>query len=231
MKIEFENVHKIYNNGTEYAVEALRGINLTVNDGECLAIMGVSGSGKSTLLNIIGFVDKPTEGKYLVDGKNSDTLDEYEMRNLHIGFVLQNYGILGHKTVYENVAYPLLVGSKVRFKDIKEQVNKTLKTVGIFELKDRKANHISGGQKQRVAIARALVTNPEIILADEPTAALDSSTANEIMALLIQLNKSGHTVIVVTHDKRVAEKCGKIIYISDGCISNEIKSEKGENMQ
>lgn len=221
MKIQLENIHKTYNIGTEYATQALKGINLTIEDGACVAIMGVSGSGKSTLLNILGFVDKPTEGKYLIDGKNSDTLDEYEMRNLHIGFILQNYGVLEHKTVYENVAYPLLVGSKVRFKDIKEQVNKTLKTVGIFELKDRKANQISGGQKQRVAIARALVTKPEIILADEPTAALDRNTANEIMDLLIELNKKGHTVIVVTHDKQVAEKSGKIIYISDGCISGK----------
>ena len=223
MKIQLENLQKIYNKGTDYAVEALKCIDLTVEEGECLAIMGVSGSGKSTLLNILGFIDKPTDGRYLIDGEAAVNLDEYEMRNRYIGFILQNYGLLGNKTVYENVAFPLLIGDEVKFRDIKGKVNKSLETVGITELAHRKANYISGGQRQRTAIARALVTNPEVILADEPTADLDSKTADEIMEVLLSLNKMGKTIIVVTHDIRIAEKCGKIIRIADGQLEEGTK--------
>lgn len=216
MRIELENLRKIYNKGTDYAVEALKCIDLTVEEGECLAIMGVSGSGKSTLLNILGFIDKPTDGRYLIDGEAAVNLDEYEMRNRYIGFILQNYGLLGSKTVYENVALPLLVGNEVKFRDIRGKVNKALETVGISDLARRRTDFISGGQRQRTAIARALVTNPELILADEPTAALDSKTADEIMKELLRLNKMGKTLIIVTHDIRIAEKCGRIIRIADG---------------
>lgn len=223
MRIQLENLQKIYNKGTDYAVEALKSISLTVEEGECLAVMGVSGSGKSTLLNILGFTDVPTGGSYFIDGDASVNLDEYLMRNRYIGFILQNYGLLGSKTVYENVAFPLLVGNEVKFRDIKGKVNKALQTVGIAELARRKANFISGGQRQRTAIARALVTNPEVILADEPTAALDSKTADEIMEVLLKLNKMGKTLIVVTHDIRIAEKCGRIIHIADGQLKEEAK--------
>lgn len=221
MKIQLEDLWKIYHKGTDYAVEALKGINLTVEEGECVAIMGVSGSGKSTLLNILGFIDKPTSGRYLVDGEGSGALDEYIMRNRYIGFVLQNYGLLGNKTVYENVAYPLIVGNEVKFRDIKKKVDKILEMVGISQLAKRKTDYISGGQKQRTAIARALAGNPEAILADEPTAALDSKTADEIMDLLLRLNRSGRTLIIVTHDRRIAEKCKRIVHISDGLIREE----------
>lgn len=216
MRIQLEKLQKIYHKGTDYAVEALKSVDLTVEEGECLAIMGVSGSGKSTLLNILGFTDKPTDGRYLIDGEAAVNLDEYVMRNRYIGFILQNYGLLGNKTVYENVAFPLLIGNEVKFRDIRAKVNKALETVGISELSHRKADHISGGQRQRTAIARALVTNPELILADEPTAALDSKTADEVMEVLLKLGKMGKTVIVVTHDLRIAEKCSRIIHIADG---------------
>lgn len=222
MKIQLEDLWKIYHKGTDYAVEALKGINLTVEEGECVAIMGVSGSGKSTLLNILGFIDKPTSGRYLVDGEVSGALDEYIMRNRYIGFILQNYGLLGNKTVYENVAYPLMVGNEVKFRDIRKKVDKVLEMVGISQLAKRKTDYISGGQKQRTAIARALAGNPEVILADEPTAALDSKTADEIMDLLLRLNRSGRTLIIVTHDKRIAEKCKRIVHISDGLIREEV---------
>lgn len=221
MRIQLENIQKVYNKGTDYAVKALKNINLLVEEGECVAVMGVSGSGKSTLLNILGFIDKPTGGSYLIDGESSVNLDEYEMRNRYIGFILQNYGLLGNKTVYENVSYPLLVGNEVKFRDIKNKVNSVLQIVGISDLSNRKASFISGGQRQRTAIARALVTNPEVILADEPTASLDSKTADEIMDVLLNLNKAGRTVIVVTHDIRIAKKCGKIIRIADGQLEKD----------
>lgn len=218
MKLELKNICKTYNRKTDYEVNALKNINLTVEAGEYLAIMGVSGSGKSTLLHILGCIDEQSSGTYEIDGENVQLLDLYTLRNRYIGYVLQDFGLLENKTVYENVAYPLLVGTEVKFKDIKQKVMKALKTVGIDQLAKRPAHQSSGGQKQRIAIARALVGNPEVIIADEPTASLDRKTADEIMDIFAALNKAGRTVIIVTHDIHVAEKCNKIIHIQDGEI-------------
>ena len=216
MNIQLENICKIYNRKSDYEVEALKDVNLTINQGDYIAIMGVSGSGKSTLLNIMGCLDRATTGKYTIDGEIIDKLDIYDIRNRYVGFVLQSIGLLPDKTILENVSYPLLVSKDIPFSKIKPMAMSALTKVGIADLADRRAAQVSGGQRQRAAIARAIVGNPEVILADEPTAALDSKTAEDIMELFKGLNKEGRTVIIVTHDKRVAEKCSKIYYVRDG---------------
>lgn len=221
MKLELKNICKTYNPKTDYEVKALKSISLTIDSGEFLAIMGVSGSGKSTLLHILGCIDEQTSGTYEIDGEDVQQLDLYSLRNRYIGYVLQDFGLLENKSVYENVAYPLLVGTEIKYRDIKEKVMSSLRTVGIEKLAKRPARQSSGGQKQRIAIARALVGNPEVIIADEPTASLDRKTADEIMEIFAGLNKSGRTVIIVTHDIHVAEKCDKIISISDGEIAEK----------
>ena len=222
MHIQLENIRKIYNYKTDFAVEALRDINLTINQGDYIALMGVSGSGKSTLLNILGCLDLPTTGKYTIDNESVYELDVFDIRNRFVGFVLQNIGLLPDKTIIENVSYPLLVSKDIPFKDIKPMAMDALRKVGIEDLAYRIAARTSGGQRQRAAIARAIVGNPQVILADEPTAALDSKTAGEIMELFKALNKEGRTVIIVTHDRKVAEKCNKIFYVSDGMITEEV---------
>ena len=194
--IKLNNIHKKYNEGKQNEVHALRGVDLVVNKGDSIAIMGVSGSGKSTLLNIIGCLDKMTEGDYLLDGANINlkTATELaEIRNAMFGFVLQSYGLIDSDKVVSN-------------------------KLKIFDLKNTKVRNLSGGQKQRVAIARALVNDPEIILADEPTSALDSVTANEIIEVLKDLQTKGKTIIVVTHDINVAKKLDRIVTIEDGVI-------------
>lgn len=221
MNIKLENISKIYNYKTDFAVEALKDVSLTISQGDYIALMGVSGSGKSTLLNIIGCLDRATTGKYTIDGEILDRLDVFDIRNRYVGFVLQSIGLLPDKTVLENVSYPLLVSKDIPFVKIKSMAMSALKKVGIAELADRRAGRTSGGQRQRAAIARAIVGNPEVILADEPTAALDSKTAEDIMELFKSLNKEGRTVVIVTHDRKVAEKCNKIYYVSDGQIKEE----------
>ncbi len=221
MNIKLENICKIYNYKTDFAVEALKDVSLTINQGDYIALMGVSGSGKSTLLNIIGCLDRATTGKYTIDGEIIDKLDIFDIRNRLIGFVLQSIGLLPDKTILENVSYPLLVSKDVPFSKIKAMSVSTLKKVGISQLADRPAARTSGGQRQRAAIARAIVGNPEVILADEPTAALDSKTAEDIMELFKALNREGKTVVIVTHDRKIAEKCNKIYYVSDGQIREE----------
>lgn len=221
MNIVLENICKIYNYKTDFAVEALKDVSLTINQGDYIALMGVSGSGKSTLLNIIGCLDRATTGKYTIDGEIIDRLDVFDIRNRFVGFVLQSIGLLPNKTILENVSYPLLVSKDIPFSKIKGMSISALKKVGIDNLSDRLAARTSGGQRQRAAIARAIVGNPEIILADEPTAALDSKTAEDIMELFKSLNEEGKTVVIVTHDKKIAEKCDKIYYISDGQLREE----------
>lgn len=224
--IEIRNVVKTYCTGTSAEVRALKGINLAVNNGEMIAVMGVSGSGKSTLLHIIGCLDKPTEGDYILDGtniKDCKASELYKIRNEKIGFILQDYGLIEDKTVLENVMYPLAFSKNVKFSKMKKQALQAIAQVGIDDLSRKKVSKLSGGQKQRAAAARAIVNNPGIILADEPTAALDAKTADEIMGLLKALNQGGTTVIVVTHDKRIAEMCGKTYIISDGLIEEEKK--------
>jgi putative ABC transport system ATP-binding protein len=219
-----EDIKKTYRTG-EIEVEVLKGINLEIKRGEFVAIMGTSGSGKTTLLNIIGCLDRPTSGRYLLAGRevfggesNSSGLDDNELsevRNKHIGFIFQNFYLLPYATVLENVLLPALYSDS--------RVNKTkameiLRLVGLSERAKFKPNQLSGGQQQRVAIARALINEPELILADEPTGQLDSNTAREIMELLKELNKKGKTIILVTHDNNIAGYADKIIHMKDGRI-------------
>lgn len=218
--LQLHNITKIYNDGKSNAVTALNEIELIIEQGEFLAIVGKSGSGKSTLLHILGGLDTPTSGDVIYNGEmmnytNINRLASY--RNSKVGFVLQDFGLLSRETVIENVCVPLLFSdcpiTKMKRKSLDE-----LKLVGIDDLAKRKVTQLSGGQKQRVAIARALVNNPHIILADEPTGALDSKTSYEIISLLEELNKQGKTVVIVTHDLSIAKRCGRVIEIVDGKI-------------
>lgn len=219
--IKLENVDKYYNYHMDTEVHALKNVNLTINDGEMVAIMGVSGSGKSTMLHILGCLDSQTKGKYFlgeyeVCKYSSNTIAE--IRNEEIGFGLQNFGLLSDKSVYENISYPLIFNPAVKYKMMKKLITKAAEDMLVSDLLKKPVKELSGGQKQRVALARAIVNRPNIILADEPTAALDKNTANDIMNVLINLNKNGKTVVIVTHDRSVAEKCNRIIELSDGEI-------------
>ncbi|MBQ9984176.1 MAG: ABC transporter ATP-binding protein [Lachnospiraceae bacterium] len=218
--LQLQDITYVYNQGKENALTALNGINLEIERGALLAIVGESGSGKSTLLHVMGGLDVPIAGEVIYNGeklnyKNSDWLAQY--RNKEVGFVLQDFGLLLSETVLENVCVPLLF-SKGSFIEMKRKAKDALKLVGIDDLASRKVGQLSGGQKQRVAIARALVNNPNIILADEPTGALDSKTSLEIVSILIDLNKQGKTVIIVTHDLSIAQRCQRMVTIADGEI-------------
>lgn len=219
--INLKNIHKKYNAGKQNEVNALCGVDLVVNKGESVAIMGVSGSGKSTLLNIIGCLDKMTDGKYLLNGENINTKNATELaeiRNSTFGFVLQSYGLIDSDKVVNNVRLPLLFSKKYKPNEQNDHIDTVLYRLKIANLKNVKVRELSGGQKQRVAIARAMVNDPDIILADEPTSALDSTTATEIVDILKNLKKKGKTIIVVTHDINVAQKMDRIVTIIDGKI-------------
>ena len=199
---------------------ALRDINFEVNKGELVAIIGKSGSGKSTLLNILGLLDKQTDGDYYIDGKKVSSIPEREkakLRNSHIGFVMQDFALVEKYTVKQNINIPLIYTDKPINKE--KAINDVLKSVGLSDKTNTPAYKLSGGQKQRVAIARAVVNEPQTILADEPTGALDSMTADEIMQIFERLNMSGKTVIIVTHDKDIAARCKRVIELSDGEIA------------
>lgn len=218
--LQLQAITKIYNQGKVNAFTALNNINLEIEEGELLAIIGESGSGKSTLLHILGGLDVPASGEMIYNGKkinykNTNWLAAY--RNNEVGFVLQDFGLLLTETVLENVCVPLLFSNSSFFR-MKETARNTLKLVGIEDLAKRKVGQLSGGQKQRVAIARALVNNPNIILADEPTGALDSKTSSDIVSLLVELNRQGKTVVIVTHDLSIAQRCNKVVTIVDGEI-------------
>lgn len=220
--IKIENLHKIYNENKPNAVHALRGINMEIEEGETVAIMGISGSGKSTLLHIIGCMDKATDGKYYLNGEDISGLNGKELakiRNNEIGFVLQDYGLIENESVFQNVKLPLMFSEKYQYSKINARVKEVLGLFGIDEFYKKKVRDLSGGQKQRVAIARAVVNEPKIILADEPTSALDSATSEEILGVFDELHNMGKTVIMVTHDKRVADRMQRIVYIKDGIIS------------
>ncbi|MCK4337734.1 MAG: ABC transporter ATP-binding protein [Candidatus Aminicenantes bacterium] len=218
--IKLEDLTKIYQVG-ETEVKALNGVSYNIHQGDILAIMGPSGSGKSTLMNIIGCLDKPTSGRYLLDGKEVSTYNKNqlaEIRNRKIGFVFQNFNLLARTTTLENTELPLLY-SDISSKKTKEYAMKALELVGLQGREMHKTNQISGGEKQRVAIARALVNNPSLILADEPTGNLDTKTGDEIMDVFVDLNKKqGITVILVTHDQEVARIAQKKIFLRDGLI-------------
>ena len=217
--IKMENIRKVYNTG-KIEVEALRGIDLHIKQGDFLTVIGPSGSGKSTLMNIMGCLDKPTTGEYIINGQNIKNMNDNtlsELRNKEIGFVFQNFNLLPYASAYENVEMPLLfagVGGKKR----KEKVVSILTKVGLADRMDHKPNELSGGQKQRVAIARALVNSPNIILADEPTGNLDTHSGVEIMELFVNLWKEGNTIIMITHDPRAKDYTDNFITITDGMI-------------
>ena len=220
--VRLTNISRTYNKGTPDAVEALKSVTLEAAEGESLAVMGVSGSGKSTLLHIIGCLDKADGGSYELDGEDvsrklSDQLSH--IRNEKVGFVLQDYGLIPDKTALENIMFPLAFAKGVSYKEMKRRAKEISEFVGIAELNRKRVSKLSGGQQQRVAIARAIVNSPKLILADEPTAALDRKTADRIMELLLSLTNSGRTFILVTHDKRIADMCSRTVYISDGVIT------------
>ena len=214
--IEIKNLSKVYDN----EIKVLDNINLSIKKGELIAIMGPSGSGKSTLLNILGLIDVQSSGNYYIEGKEVKDLMKNKhnlVRNKLFGFIFQYYALLKQYTVIENVMLPLTY-RKISNKERVEKSILYLKKVGLFYLKDKKINKLSGGQQQRVAIARALVTEPEIILADEPTGNLDQKTGQDIMDLLIEINAAGKTVIIVTHDYNIAKQCSRIVRVIDGKI-------------
>ena len=219
--IEIKNLVKIYNKGKTNEFCALKGIDLSIEEGEMVAIIGKSGAGKSTLLHILAAIDSYDKGSYLVDGVSVGDLKEKDrarFRNQKIGIVMQDYALIDEYTIEENVKIPLIFG-KVKGNDVRrEKIMTALENVGLAELAKKPVRQLSGGQKQRVAIARALVNNPAFLLADEPTGALDSKTSGEIMDVFEKLNQGGKTVIIVTHDMEVAARCGRVIEISDGEI-------------
>ena len=217
--IQIKNLVKVYNKGKTNEFCALKGIDLSIDEGEMVAIIGKSGAGKSTLLHILAAIDSYDKGSYLVDGVSVGDLKEKDrarFRNQKIGIVMQDYALIDEYTIEENVQIPLIFG-KVKGNDVRrEKIMTALKNVGLDELAKKPVRQLSGGQKQRVAIARALVNNPAFLLADEPTGALDSKTSGEIMDVFEKLNQGGKTVIIVTHDMEVAARCGRVIEISDG---------------
>jgi len=219
-----ENLRKCYYLGDQ-ELEILHGINLVINRGEFISIMGPSGSGKSTLMNIIGFLDRPTSGLYELNGQDVSSLDDDKeafIRNQTIGFIFQSFNLLSRYSAYENVALPLMY----RDEEIDYRtVDQAFEVVGLSDRKNHKPNELSGGQRQRVAIARALVTNPPILLADEPTGNLDSKTSVEIMEFFKTLHERGSTIILVTHEIETAEYADRIISIRDGII-HESKNDK-----
>ena len=215
--IKFNKIKKIYHMGTQ-TLEALSGVSLQIAAGEFVTIMGPSGSGKSTLMNIIGCLDTPTEGDYFLEGKNvaGHTFDQLaSIRNKMMGFVFQNFNLLPYATAWENVELPMLFNGK-NTKTRKERITELLNEVGLLKWKEHRPSELSGGQQQRIALARALANDPPIILADEPTGNLDSKSGVEIMELLGRLWKKGRTIIMVTHDDRLASHSQRIIHLFDG---------------
>lgn len=217
--IVLEKIGKVYK-GTGCEYPALHEVSLKIEEGEMVAIMGASGSGKTTLLNIIGGMDRQTSGAYFCDGIEVSALNDgqlHKFRKEHVSFIFQHFELIDYYTVYENVEIPLLARNMPR-KKRRESIMNSLEEMGIADLANKMPNAISGGQQQRAAIARALVMENKLLLADEPSGALDSTTAAEILDIFERLHKAGKTVIIVTHDRNVANRCGRIIKIQDGRI-------------
>lgn len=226
--IELRDLFKVYNPG-ENEVHALDGINLTIDDGEFVAIVGQSGSGKSTMMNMIGFLDIPTSGEYLLKGENVEKLSDDELsdiRNREIGFIFQGFNLISSLTAEENVELPLIYRG-VKKEERAQLAKEALERVGMGHRMTHLPNQLSGGQQQRVAIARALAAKPPIILADEPTGNLDSASGAEVMKMLYELHEMGRTVILITHDDTIASTAKRIVRFQDGRIISDSKDKTG----
>jgi len=219
--VKIEDIHKTYDSG-DVPVHAVRGVSLEIQRGEFVALMGASGSGKSTLMNLLGCLDRPTQGRYLLDDTDVSRLDRNELadiRNQKIGFVFQGFNLLARTTALENTELPMLYGQRrAPSHEMRERALRSLEIVGLADRADHFPNQLSGGQQQRVAIARALVNNPEILLADEPTGNLDSKTSVEVMGVFQQLNDRGITIVMVTHELDIARYCKRNLILRDGRI-------------
>ena len=227
MLIDIKDVFKIYNEGEEREVRALNGVSLNIDRGEFVAIVGQSGSGKSTLMNLIGCLDIPTYGEYHLDGTDVTELSDRQLshvRNKQIGFIFQGFNLIPALSAYENVELPLIYQG-VRASVRRERVRDALERVSLWDRRDHKPTEMSGGQQQRVAIARAIATHPPIILADEPTGALDSKTGRHVLEILRRLYKEGTTVILITHDNGIAATAPRVVRISDGQIVSDGQQE------
>lgn len=227
MILELNNIYKNYYQG-KMEVPVLKDVSLHIEEGEYVAIMGPSGSGKSTLMNIIGCLDKPTEGSYILENKDILTLKDNDLSQVRlksIGFVFQNFNLLQRQSAIDNVALPLLY-AKVPKQKRNEIARKALERVGLEDRMEFKPNQLSGGQNQRVAIARAIVNNPKVLLADEPTGALDSQSGEQVMDIFRRLNQEGVTIVMITHEREIAEHANRIIMIRDGKIVDEIRRDE-----
>jgi len=221
--IDMQGIRKTYRTG-KVCIEALRGVDLEVEPGELVAIVGPSGSGKSTLMNLIGCLDTPTEGHYALSGEAVSGLRRErlaEIRNRRVGFVFQNFNLLPQISAFENVEMPLLFGG-VSHRERRERVERLLERVGLADRMQHRPTELSGGQMQRVAIARALAMNPDIVLADEPTGNLDTSSGGDIMNLFAELWQQGRTILVITHDPALARRAGRRIEIRDGLVTADV---------
>jgi len=232
--IQLQNVHKTYHTG-EVDVHAVRGVSLDISPGEFVALMGASGSGKSTMMNIIGCLDRPTAGKYLLDGIDVSQLNRDELadiRNQKIGFVFQGFNLLSRTSALENVELPMLYArQRLGGENQRERALKALDTVGLADRADHKPNQLSGGQQQRVAIARALSNQPSLLLADEPTGNLDSRTSVDIMGVFQKLNDQGITIVMVTHELDVAQYTRRMVVMRDGKIVSDTPVAKRLNAE
>jgi putative ABC transport system ATP-binding protein len=223
--VQLQDIHKIYDSG-EVPVHAVRGVTLTIERGEFVAVMGSSGSGKSTLMNTLGCLDRPTKGRYLLDGTDVSGLDRNELadlRNQKLGFVFQGFNLLSRTTALENVELPMLYGRR-RFssREVRERAMHSLDIVGLSKRFDHFPSQLSGGQQQRVAIARALINEPQVLLADEPTGNLDSKTSVEIMGVFQKLNDEGITIVMVTHELDIAHYCKRNLIMRDGKLVSDV---------
>ena len=220
--VKLQDVWKIFSMGNT-EVQALRGINLSIHQGEILSIMGPSGSGKSTCMNMIGCLDRPTKGNVIINGRNTATMNENELaafRNKTVGFVFQQYFLLPNLSVLENVMLPLRY-QRIPIEERRERAEEALVRIGLADRLTHKPNELSGGQRQRVAIARATVTKPVLILADEPTGALDSETGHSVLDLFQEINAEGTTIVIVTHDQEIGRTAPRMVRIKDGLLSED----------